>query len=448
MNLIHLFDMHCYQTGEASADGRQTLAGIDDRIGDYAARALLLPGKAAIVPKDVLIDASVADLRTWGIGPQEIIQVPGDRGLYSGVLDCSRTTAILRHHVNLGGKIQVFNPTASCWSFCEQLGVHRGVLHNRPEDLTALTDKIGFRRLAAELGLRRAFPEHRFATQAEEVRAAARELFLLGHRQVFIKRPDLASGTGMIKVGARGLNGRKLNTFLSRYAGSVELIVEAAWGQEDYSFVFDVNETSWTLEYVTGQFMEADRKTHAGNFLGATPKDCLPADWNKIKRGKFICTVLDFMTPMIDQLRKRGYRGKLCVDVRGNHRGEARLLELNARASASNFPHAVLEQVRNHYGHKELGAVMLNVWLPNQVERYEDLRALIGNDLFDPTTGFGIVPGNILCVRHQRPKFSPVMVQPSVAGAVAALLAFKQRIERRRPDLIYPDHLATVMVAK
>ena len=405
-----------FETGEAC--GGTGLAGVGG-LSQYPARAIVYrPVDSAghenvvFVRKNPLLGEYLSYVHSHGIGVRHVKGIDGDH-LFTSMLGSPALRSLLQRELMIGQQVQPFVYAETSEHWAQQFGVRRPQWHCASKFVReTLENKILFRDLGQRiLGSDRqqsAFANYRVAKTREEVEQAARDMLKL-HGTVMVKRPDKASGVGIIKlVDEHDLETGAFQAFAADFIDGVSpIIVEEFFHGEDFSVIFDIRPRKVELLYWTLQYMEDDGKTHAGNTVSLDPFNIFPESWGVTIVSRIVRTIRDLTFKYSSWAREQAdYAGigRVAFDFRANHDGDAILIEANARFSGSTYPYEILEQVIGRPGSPEV-VLMHNV---NVSTGFKDFRCVADKlDSVDSSMrddGIGSLIVNPFCIQGEKPK--------------------------------------------
>ncbi len=411
---VCLHDMSLYTDGSLTPDGKSL--GVVSLI-NYAWRAALLD-HICVVPRREGGEAYHRYLRGFGLGASRVIQVDGDN-LYDGCRADPSVMQELRNLFESGAECEHFATSAKSEAFDQELGVCAAQLRSPARHVMAqLDDKANLRELARAIDALNVFPEFRYATEPAEIRVACAAL-LDTYEIVFVKRPDLESGTGCMPVSRETFGGDAFTAFLREFAtGARELIVEeGVFGTKedpmiDCSIQFHLDAAGQANQlFASLQYMEGpDKNVHAGNLIAASDTGCLPLSWDFVDRYQVARGMFTDVQPFIDwALTHHGAAtGRLGFDLRVN-RTRRVILEGNYRYTAASYPEAVRWQLVRSGRLSSPCVIMRNIHLPESC-LWQDLPRRFGMLGFNGNSRGVLVCNPFCCESPADPKFVAICV--------------------------------------
>ena len=431
-----IHDLSTYCDGSLTSDHR-TLAAVSD-LSSYSWRAALMDGTVVVNdhPTRELYHRYLFGL---GIGATELIGVNG-ANLFRGILDGWPICAQFAKRIERGEEVEVFTDCEEAEHFIHAFGIPDRQMRSTRRHVTAtLGDKEHLRRLGGTLGLADAFPEHQFVRGQEPITAACFDI-LDRYGRVIVKRPDLASGVGCQNFTRGEIGGDRFTAFVREFGCDGRDMVVEEWveGDEDdpmvdYSVQYHVSAEGEVGQiFLSGQYIEDDQVTHAGNFISSQSEDCLPAEWTPAERAEVAGKMFSMTRPFALWARDQGTDGigRIGFDLKVNRR-RAVVLESNCRQTAATYPESVRFQLVRSGRCRSAAVAMRNI-RPANVHGWQALPARLGSLAFDPATCRGVIVGNPLCMEGEHPKFAAVCVGHGLAEAQAILRETQQFLQGSR----------------
>lgn len=383
----------------------------------YADRALVLPGTTYVA--DGPIDDHLGYLGDVGIGAREIVRVAGGE-LVRNLATVDGLRADLARRVQDGGRLQFFVSTGYEAELLSALGIDWSRTFSAPVGISLdANDKAALRRLADRLGMRHAFPVHRMCrpTDTAAVYKTVGELMAGdGCDFAVIKRPDLASGDGMIIVPRSRDWADAVDPYLRKHAGAPEIIVEAGHEHVPISIQWEFESDGPRFACVSSQLLD-ERFVHLGNVVGSRElPDISDADERVMRQ---------LTEPFARHYWERGYRGICGFDLMRSRRdGRIYLLECNGRVTATTYAVGVGRQVADRCD--AWTVLMTNVSPNGAVRDFAALRERLGSWLFDGRKG--VLPFNVRCLGLPEPKCTVCCVGADASEAETFLLEARRRL--------------------
>lgn len=359
----------------------------------YADRSLLLPG-LAVVKAGEEIHEYKCFLHDLGIGAELVLQVGGEN-LLQGVKAHPHYVDTIRTLVDAGAKIQFFNSSEQEDGFLKELSLGWEDTVSPPPSISQCVDnKIWLRDFAKEQGLNDLFPRHIFCKTKAEVQRAVSELSRSIPDFVVLKRPDLASGLGLVKLrtDSQAILRAQLDTYFSKYGENHSLIVEEGYEHIPLSLLWDIDEDDTRVLAVTRQLLD-EHFAHQGNVLSSL----LPAEVTEDDRQRMISMSEHLSTIFWS----KDYRGLCGFDFMKTRDGKIFLLECNARVTAATYAYGVAEQIAAGRGNIKWTIHMQNLY-PKNARNFAELQARLGELVFNGY--YGILPFNVRCLSLEEPK--------------------------------------------
>ncbi|MBI2099237.1 hypothetical protein HYT45_02350 [Candidatus Uhrbacteria bacterium] len=382
----------------------------------YADRAMLLPGVVFVRAGEEVHDYR-RFLNDIGIGAEIVVQVPED-DLFQGILESGELRSAVHCFVLGGGKLQFFNSTAREEMFLQQLGLGWEDTISAPAEISALADnKAALRKLAMELGLTGLFPAHVFCRKRAEALAGVEMLQKEAEPDfIVLKRPDLASGLGLVKLRTDnpGLLKAQVESYFSKYGEARELILEAGYEHLSLSVLWNIESDDEKPLIVSRQLVD-ERFVHQGNIISSG----LPPEVSVADGGQLV----EKSSLLAKALRERGFRGICGFDFMKTRSGNIFCLECNGRITATVYAYGLARQIEAERGHKPWAVHMQNLH-PENARNFAELRAKLEPDLFDGQ--YGILPFNVRCLSLAEPKCGLMCV---AEGAEEAAFLFESAVE-------------------
>lgn len=387
----------------------------------YSDRALILPGMAIVY--DGELDYHIDYLRDVGIGPadirNDIIRIKDDeivRGIASNPDGISQ---VLKGYVAAGGRIQFFSTTPHEHALLESLRIPWDAAYNPPADLaTEANSKSELRRLGMKLGLKGNFPDFRIIPCLEQsVIDAIADIRSRPGDFVVLKRPDLASGDGMILVPRSGETSKWVEKYVDKHH-SREIIVEAGWRHVPMSVQWEVEDDGVHFACASVQLID-DTFEHKGNIIASRDIPRVsPEDIVRMKQISF---------PVVENYRLRGYRGVCGFDfMKTDHDGSMYMLECNGRITATTYAYGVARQLVDTERLRDWAIVFRKVEIKtNNVRTVRGVHQRLGRRLFDGTTG--ALPFNVRLLDADYPQFAVCCIGHDAEEATVILRDVKRR---------------------
>lgn len=366
----------------------------------YADRALLLPG-ITVVHAGEDIHEYRCFLAERGIGAELVLQV-GNEDILNSVKAYPPYAEAIRTLVDAGAKIQFFNSTEAEADFLRELGLSWEDTVSALPDVSRIADnKAELRRLADTLGKSDAFPLHFFCKSEAEILRSVGEILESRPDFVVLKRADLASGIGTVKLRTdnRDILRAQVADYVAKYGRGKELIVEAGFFHTPYSILWDIHPPEYEVITASRQILSS-RFEHEGNIIGSISSAPVSHD-DEME--------MELLTkPFVVAFRERGYRGICGFDCMKASNGRMYLLECNARITATYYAAAVAEQLPGN----DWVLYMRNMF-PTRVRSFAELHTLLINEgvLFDGEVG--VLPFNVRCLKLPEPKCGLMCVAKS-----------------------------------
>jgi hypothetical protein len=157
-------------------------------------------------------------------------------------------------------------------------------------------------------------------------------------------------------------------------------------GERSAQFVVD---RDYNVHFIgmTGQIIQRNEKgeqvVHSGNVISSDQNDAVN-HLSATDRAALI-RVVEYAA------KKWRYQGYVGLDLIDTDDG-IKILEANARLTGALPPYAILEQLNTKYD-KSLSIVSINTLRPGvPVTTFEDLQKLLGDSLYSPGRGRGVIP--------------------------------------------------------
>ena len=361
----------------------------------YADRALVLQG-TAVIP-DGPIDEHITYLADVGIGAREVIRLKGDV-LVNGLMHQSSARDQVIALARGGVKMQFFNVTADEERLVNQLGLHWSDVYSAPAAITVeANDKVRIRRLGETLGVANAFPPYGVhpASDLRGIRETISRLFRSERCDfVVLKRPDLASGEGMIRVQSGPRWSQDVDAYVGDHAAASEIIVEAGFAHVPMSVQWEIDGTHERVVGVSQQLIDKSF-LHRGNVIASSQ---LP----DVRDGD-VQTMQTISLPFVQHYRKQGYRGVCGFDFLRSTRDDRHyLLECNGRVTATTYAIGIGQQIASRLN--TWAIAMSHVETSLSVRSFYHVVQRLGPLLFD---GYkGALPFSIRCLQLGKPKLS------------------------------------------
>lgn len=370
----------------------------------YADRALLLPG-VAFVHEGEDLEEYLAYLASLHIGARPIFIVP-DGDIYEYIARSDEYKTRIRDLLANGLKIQFFNTTEKEQNFLFALGLDWQNAFSAPPFVSlAVDDKASLRRFSEKLECESVFPAHIFCrTEAEVLGAAKFVMERHGADFPVLKRTDLVSGTGMIKirVDSESLMRAQIKGYFAKFVkNNEEVILEAGYEHIPLSVMWEIGESGVRARSVTRQIID-EHFVHQGNIISGT----LPPDVSEEDKDTMIIKT----APFVLALERRGYRGICGFDLMKTIDGRIFVLECNARVTATTYAVGVADQIEKTRGERPWAIHMQNLY-PKDVRNFAELRKKLSSKGWDPLLygdssdrASGVLPFNVRCLNLQEPK--------------------------------------------
>jgi hypothetical protein len=375
----------------------------------YADRALILPGTAVVA--DGPIDDHLGYLAEVGVGAKDVVRVAGDE-LVTGLARDRAAREAVAARLAAGAQVQFFNVTREEEELFDSFGVGRERLFSAPAAITReANDKAELRRLGARLGLADAFPEHAICDPGDRPAVYGAVGRLLGSPCDFIvlKRPDLASGDGMMFV-ERCVDWMSIvDPYLRQHARAKEIVVEAGWRHVPMSVQWELHASGPEFACATAQLIE-NGVVHQGNVLSSGELPDVTAD--------DVAEMRRISEPFARHHWTNGFRGICGFDfLRATRTGRQYLLECNGRVTATTYANGLARQLAPRLA--SWAIVMSVVPTSVGVRTFGDVVKRLGRRMFSGTKG--ALPFNVRCLRLPEPKLALCCVGETALDATIVL---------------------------
>ncbi|MFC1639045.1 hypothetical protein ACFL26_02115 [Patescibacteria group bacterium] len=380
----------------------------------YADRALVLSGAAVV--QDGPIDGYLGWLREVGIGPDEVVRVPGQSPV-AEIMGDLRLRRRVRELAERYGSVQFFYTTEQEERLVEALGLGPERAFSPPQAIgDEASCKVAIRRLADGLGLRRHFPFHVICRAFPWEAYAAVYAVMCGDCDfVVLKAPDLASGDGMVRIDRTLDWPMRTLDFLARFAGR-EIIVEAGYRHVPMSVQWELGSAGPRLAFAADQLIEGDF-THVGNVVSTGALVHVSSDSARC--------MAEMSAPFARSYWERGYRGVCGFDFMLLPDGRLFLLECNGRVTATTYCWGVVRQLRGRTG--DVAVAMSRIRPRGPFASFDALSRELGGSLFDGERG--VLPFNVRCLELERPECSVCCVAGDAEGARLLLEETRRRVQ-------------------
>lgn len=370
----------------------------------YADRALLLPG-VTFVHEGEDLEEYTAYLASLKIGARPIFKVPGG-DIYEYIARSDEHKIIIRDLLVSGIKIQFFNTTEKEQKFLLALGLDWKDTFSPPPFVSlAVDNKASLRRFSEKLECESVFPAHFFCRTEVEVLQAVKSVMEEQSADFpILKRTDLASGAGMVKLrmGSVSLMRAQIKGYFDKFVqNNEEVILEAGYEHIPLSVMWEIGEREVRARSVTIQLLD-EHFVHQGNVISSA----LPPDVSEEDRDRMIIKT----APFVLALKKRGYRGICGFDLMKTTDGRIFVLECNGRVTATTYAVGVADQIAPARGRRPWAIHMQNIY-PKKVRSFVELReklsfgrgnSLLYGDYCDISCG--VLPFNVRCLALQESK--------------------------------------------
>lgn len=401
----------------------------------YADRALLLSGTAIVSSGDDDFAAYLSYLSEVGIGAKEVIQVPGE-DLYAALLEKEEIIERLRGLLTAGGKLEFFNSSLAGERLLQKFGLCWGdTLSPLPGVASFFDNKVYLRTLAGELQCGQVFPPHILCASGRRIHQDI-DILEVGiwkrFRQkcdfLILKRPDLASGAGMIKLRTDSpeLLKAQLKAYFAKYGEEKPFILEAGYEHTPVFIVWNIEASGARVLAITKQILN-ERFEHEGNIVSS-------GDISGIS-GEDRLAIIAKTAPFIWPMQGRGYRGVCGFDLMKTNNGMIFALECNARLTASSYAAGVGAQIEADCG-LPWAIYMCDVY-PAGINGFKDLVSVLSagdgrkSVLFDRYSG--VLPLNVRCLGLPKPKCGLMCIGENEAEAKKFFDEAVSRIENQPP---------------
>lgn len=337
-------------------------------IGAYWNRALMMDGTTVLVhgERNRDLDLLLEDYAAVGVRPNPVYVPNRGNGFYGDIVKDNPTMEALRIHVGRGGKIEVFSSSFAAQEFSSAAGFQwdQHIVSPTPECYRTWVGKGEMRRrLAASVvpTVQTLCPSNHIVDSLDELRHWVSHFSADGAHGVVVKRPDMASGEGMVFLPKGG----DPESFIrAHWDPAVGAIVEGAYEHYPFSMVYLITDSGVSFRFASLQWQGhnirlGDRVTmkhliegdldHRGNMTAPAGHDIGPLKWNMISAAA------DAVRPLMGMLQQDGYRGLVCCDLAQVTGMASFALELNPRVSHSMYVEAFRAAVQRHFSE--------NVWV-------------------------------------------------------------------------------------
>lgn len=404
----------------------------------YADRALLLPGTAVVSSGDEDFSAYLNYLReTAEIGAKEVVQIPGE-DIYASFFEREEIVECLRGILSSGSKLEFFNSSLPGERLLNKLGLHwRDTLSPPPGVAGYFDNKVYLRTISGELRCGQVFPPHvvcaserRVNLDIEILETKARNKYGQKCDFLILKRPDLASGKGMIRLRTDSpeLLRAQLRAYFDKYGEDQPCLLEAGYEHVPVSILWNIGEVDASVLAVTRQILN-ERFEHEGNIISSGPIAGISSHDREMMIAK--------TAPFIWAMQGRGYRGVCGFDLMRTKTGMIFVLECNARFTASAYAAGVGAQIGDSWGNSPWTIYMRNIY-PQKIRSFRTLSQVLaakqdsGSVLFDEWND-GALPFNVRCLGLPEPKCGLMCISETEDGAKKLFEEAERRIKNYQP---------------
>ena len=162
----------------------------------------------------------------------------------------------------------------------------------------------------------------------------------------------------------------------------------------------------------TKNLMESNRAKSVlrwrGNIVGGTPEDSMNTAFTKdIPR----------LTQIAEYYAKLGYRGYLGFDLMRLKSGDIKVLEMNGRVTAATGPVLILEQLTKRQGTPEMVVAYIQQVSPSltaNIKSFQELKNALGDLVYDNSKSAGVIPALVTKLPSQ---FGAIIVAKDIQEA-------------------------------